>query len=143
MLKVGAVVVPYQNLVILLLAVAMMVAVALLLQRTRVGRAIRATAQNRDAAQLMGVDIRFVYAEVLTLSGALAAVSGLMVSSLATLSPTMGGDPMLKAFIICVVAGLGNTVGAVGAAVGDRLAGGRRRLLPGVRFGFASLLLSW
>ncbi len=140
-LKVGAVVVPYQNLFILLLAVAMMVAVALLLQRTRVGRAIRATAQNRDAAQLMGVDIRFVYAEVLTLSGALAAVSGLMVSSLATLSPTMGGDPMLKAFIICVVAGLGNTVGAAGAAVGIGLLEAAADYCLGVRFGFASLLV--
>ena len=90
---------------------------ALLLQRRRMGRAIRATAQNRDAAQLMGVRVGIVYAQVLALSGALAAVSGIMISSLSGLLPNMGGDPMLKAFIICVVAGLGNVYGAVGAAI--------------------------
>ena len=119
----------------------MMILVALLLQRSRTGRAIRATAQNRDAAQLMGVNVVRVYAQVLALSGALAAVSGVMISSLATLSPTMGGDPMLKAFIICVVAGLGNTYGAVAAAVVIGLIEASTQYVLGVRFGFALLLL--
>ena len=62
-LKIGAVLVPYQNLVDpLAVAVGMMILVALLLQRSRIGRAIRATAQNRDAAQLMGVHVVRVYA---------------------------------------------------------------------------------
>ncbi len=139
--KVGAVLIPYQNISILLVAIAMMVIVAYLLQRSRTGRAIRATAQNRDAAQLMGVHVHLVYAQVLALSGALAAVSGVMISSLATLSPTMGGDPMLKAFIICVVAGLGNTYGAVAAAIVIGLFEATAQYVLGVRFGFALLLL--
>ena len=81
------------------------------------GLAIRATAQNRDSAQLMGVRVGRVYAQVLGLSGALAAVSEIMISSLSGLLPNMGGDPMLKAFVICVVAGLGNVYGAVAAAI--------------------------
>ena len=140
-IKVGAVLVPYQNISILAVAVVMMILVALLLQRSRTGRAIRATAQNRDAARLMGVHVVRVYAQVLALSGALAAVSGVMISSLATLSPTMGGDPMLKAFIICVVAGLGNTYGAVAAAVVIGLIEASTQYVLGVRFGFALLLL--
>jgi branched-chain amino acid transport system permease protein len=140
-IKVGAVLVPYQNIAILAVAVVMMILVALLLQRSRTGRAIRATAQNRDAARLMGVHVVRVYAQVLALSGALAAVSGVMISSLATLSPTMGGDPMLKAFIICVVAGLGNTYGAVAAAVVIGLIEASTQYVLGVRFGFALLLL--
>ena len=72
----------------------------------------------------MGVRIGVVYAQVLALSGALAAVSGIMVSSLSTLPPIMGGDPMLKAFIICVVAGLGNVYGAVVDCHRARPAGG-------------------
>ena len=64
-----------------------------------------------------------------------------MISSLATLSPTMGGDPMLKAFIICVVAGLGNTYGAVAAAVVIGLIEASTQYVLGVRFGFALLLL--
>jgi len=137
----GGVYVPAQNLTILLASIALMVLVALLLERTRTGRAIRATAQNRDAARLMGVRVGAIYAQVLALSGALAAIGGIMVSSLATLSPTMGGDPMLKAFIICVVAGLGNIYGAMAAALALGLVEAAAQFLFGVRFGFATLLL--
>ncbi len=59
-----------------------MAATAFVLNRTRMGLAIRATAQNRDAAQLMGVRVGRVYAQVLGISAALAAVSGIMISSL-------------------------------------------------------------
>ncbi len=89
-LVIGSVHIPYQNILILAVAVALMAAVAFILNRTRVGRAIRATAQNRDAAQLMGIRIGTVYAQVLALSGALAAVSGIMISSLSGLLPQYG-----------------------------------------------------
>lgn len=138
---IGNVYIPLQNLTILISSVLLMVVVALLLERTRTGRAIRATAQNREAARLMGVRVGQVYAKVLALSGALAAVGGIMVSSLASLSPTMGGDPMLKAFIICVVAGLGNIYGAIIAALSLGLVEAAAQFLFGVRFGFATLLL--
>ena len=59
----------------------------------------------------------------------------------ATLSPTMGGDPMLKAFIICVVAGLGDTYGAVAAAIVIGLLEAATQYVLGVRFGFALLLV--
>ena len=137
----GGVYIPTQNLLILLTSIGLMVLVALLLERSRTGRAIRATAQNREAARLMGVRVGAIYAQVLALSGALAAVGGIMVSSLATLSPTMGGDPMLKAFIICVVAGLGNIYGAMAAALALGLIEASAQFLFGVRFGFATLLL--
>ena len=139
--RLGAVLIPFQNLAILGLAILLMALVAFLLRRSRVGRAIRATAQNRDAARLMGVNVLRVYAQVLALSGALAALSGVMISSLATLSPTMGGDPMLKAFIICVVAGLGDTYGAVAAAIVIGLLEAATQYVLGVRFGFALLLV--
>lgn len=137
----GGVHIPNQNLLILVVALVLIVGLAILLSRTRAGRAIRATAQNREAAQLMGVRVGRVYAQVLALSGALAAVSGIMVSSLTTLSPNMGGDPMLKAFIICVVAGLGNVPGAAIAAVVLGVVEASAQFLFGVRFGFATLLL--
>ncbi len=132
--------IPFQNLLILCVAVILMLAVAALLDRTRMGRAIRATAQNRGAAQLMGVAIGRVYIQVLAIAGALAAVAGVLVSSQATLSPSMGGDPMLKAFIICVVAGLGNVRGAAVAAIVLGVIEAAAQYLFGVRFGFATLL---
>jgi branched-subunit amino acid ABC-type transport system permease component len=132
--------IPFQNLLILCVALLLMVLVAALLDRTRMGRAIRATAQNREAAQLMGVAIGKVYTQVLAIAGALAAAAGVMISSQSTLSPSMGGDPMLKAFIICVVAGLGNVRGAAAAAIVLGVVEAAAQYLFGVRFGFATLL---
>jgi branched-chain amino acid transport system permease protein len=138
---IGTVHIPNQNLLILGVALGLMTALAYLLQRTRLGRAIRATAQSREAAQLMGVRVGVVYAQVLALSGGLAAISGVMVSSLSSLLPNMGGDPMLKAFIICVVAGLGNVYGAVAAAIVLGLLEAFAQYMLGVRYSFAILLL--
>lgn len=139
-LSLGGVVVPWQSLLILATSLAMLAGVAWLLGRTRAGLAIRATAQNREAAQLMGIRIGQVYAQVLMLSGALAALSGIMVSSLSGLLPTMGADPMLKAFIICVVAGLGNVPGAAFAALLMGLLESVIQYLFGVQYAFAILL---
>lgn len=138
---IGTVHIPNQNLLILSVALVLMAALAYLLQKTRLGRAIRATAQNREAAQLMGVRVGIVYAQVLALSGGLAAISGVMVSSLSSLLPNMGGDPMLKAFIICVVAGLGNVYGAVAAAIVLGILEALAAYVLGVRYSFAILLL--
>jgi branched-chain amino acid transport system permease protein len=140
-ITIGAVYIPNQNILILAVSVLMMVCVAVLLNNTRMGRAIRATAQNRDAAQLMGIRIGSVYAQVLAISGALAAVSGIMISSLSGLLPNMGGDPMLKAFIICVVAGLGNVYGAAGVALVLGLLEALIQYVFGVQYSFAILLL--
>jgi branched-subunit amino acid ABC-type transport system permease component len=138
---IGHVHVPNQNLLILAVALALMAAIALLLKRSRLGRAIRATAQNREAAQLMGVRVGWIYAAVLALSGGLAGISGIMISSLSSLLPNMGGDPMLKAFIICIVAGLGNVTGAVIAAIVLGLLEATAQYNLGTQYSFALLLL--
>jgi branched-subunit amino acid ABC-type transport system permease component len=133
--------IPYQNLVIIGVSVVMMAATAWMLGHTRLGRAIRATAQSRDAALLNGVPVRRIFAQVLALSGLLAAVSGVMLSSITTLAPTMGYDPLLKAFIICVIAGLGNVAGALYAAFFLGVFEASVQYFLGVRFGFPTLLL--
>ncbi|TIP13471.1 branched-chain amino acid ABC transporter permease [Mesorhizobium sp.] len=138
--RLGPLTLPWQNLMIIAVVVVMMVVVSLALGRTRMGRAIRATAQNRDAAQLMGVAVNRVYLQVLMLSGALAGICGVMVSSMTQLSPPLGNDPMLKAFIMCVVAGLGNLPGAVAAALGLALLESFVQYALGARWGFPSLL---
>ena len=89
---VGGVSITYQALVIMGVALLCIGVVAWLL-RTKFGRAIRATALNRDAAMLMGVRTNTVYLQVMALAGALAGVAGLMISTLATLSPQMGKHP--------------------------------------------------
>lgn len=139
-LQFGTVSLPFQNLLIFGTALGMLFVVASLLGRSRLGRAIRATSMNREAAQLMGVPINRIYASILMLSGALAALSGVMISSMSGLLPTMGADPMMKAFIICVVAGLGHVSGAAGTAFVLGMLEALIQYLFGVQYAFAILL---
>ena len=137
----GNVPIGYQNVLIWVVAFALMIALALLLTRTRMGRAIRATAQNRDGAQLMGVPVTRVFVQVLAIASLLAAVAGVMLSSLTTLHPQMGADPFLKAFIVVVIAGLGNVAGALYAAFVVGIFESAVQVLLGSEFGFPALLL--
>ena len=138
--KLGNVAVAYQTLAIITVAALLIGITAFLLLKTKLGRAIRATAMNLDAARLMGVRTNRTYLQVLAIAGALAGAAGVLISSLATLSPQMGGDPMLKAFVICVVAGLGNVGGAGIAAVALGLIEAAVQYFLGVRFGFPIML---
>lgn len=133
--------VPYNSVVIVVASIGLMMTLAAVLTRTRMGRAIRAVSQNREAAQLMGVPVQLVYAQVLLVAGALSAASGVMLSTITTLSPTMGYDPMLKAFIICVIAGLGNIAGALYAAFTLGVFEALVQFVFGVRFAFPAMLL--
>ncbi len=141
MIRIGNSVIPMLNIAIIVVSVVVMVALALLIGRTRMGRAIRATAQNRQAALLMGVPVERTYLQVLALSGAVSGICGVLVSSVTQLSPTLGADPMLKAFIMCVVAGLGNLPGAVAAAFGLALIEAIVQFTMGARWGFPVLLM--
>jgi branched-chain amino acid transport system permease protein len=132
--------IPFQSLMIVLVSIGLMAVTAFILARTRFGRAVRATAQNRDAAQLMGVPVQSVYLQVLMLSGALAAACGILVSAITQLSPTLGADPALKAFIMCVVAGLGNLPGAIIASFALALIEAFVQYAAGARWGFPVLL---
>ncbi len=140
-MSLSGVTITHQSLAIILVAALLILAVALLLLKTRFGRAIRATAMNQEAARLMGVKTDTVYLQVMALAGTLAGAAGLMISSLATLSPQMGGDPLLKAFVICVVAGLGNVWGAGICALALALVEAAIGFYLGVRFGFPLMLL--
>jgi branched-chain amino acid transport system permease protein len=133
--------IPYNSLTVIVVSVVLMLLLAAFLARTRMGRAIRAVSQNREAAQLMGVPVHKVYAQVLAMAGALSAASGIMLSTITTLAPTMGYDPMLKAFIICVIAGLGNVAGALYAAFMLGIFEAFVQFSLGVRFAFPAMLL--
>lgn len=137
----GATYVPYNTLVVLSASALLMLLLGILLKRTRMGRAMRAVSLNRDAAQLMGVPVQLVYAQVLMIAGGLSSASGIMLSTITTLAPTMGYNPMLKAFIICVVAGLGNVSGALAAAFLLGLFEALIQFELGVRFAFPAMLL--
>ena len=109
----GVVVTALQG-VIVLLAALVMAGLLLLVQRTALGRAMRATSQNPAVAQLMGVDTDRVIALTFALGSALAAVAGLMVAVYYNVGHyTMGFLLGLKAFTAAVLGGIGNLRGAM------------------------------
>jgi branched-subunit amino acid ABC-type transport system permease component len=138
--RVGGLAVTYQSIGILAAAAALVGLMAWILTKTRFGCAIRATAMNREAAMLMGVKADRIYLQVLVIAGFLAAAAGIMISSLATLSPQMGANPLLRAFVICVVAGLGSVTGAGIAAIALGLFEAAIQYYYGVRYGFPLML---
>jgi branched-chain amino acid transport system permease protein len=83
------------------------------LNRSKMGVAIRATAQNRFAAQLMGIDINQVYRATFALGTAIAGLGGVLYGTLFAVHPLMGAMPTLKAFIVTILGGMGNIRGAI------------------------------
>jgi branched-chain amino acid transport system permease protein len=99
---------------ILLLATSIMLMLILVVQKTRLGRAMRATAQSRQVASLMGVDVNRVIASTFVIGSALAAVAGVMVSVYYGLAHYYMGFLLgLKAFSAAVLGGIGNLGGAM------------------------------
>lgn len=102
------------QIIILLLAAGLMLGLTLLVQKTRLGRAMRATAQSRQVASLMGVDANRVIATTFLIGSALAAIAGVMVSAYYGLAHYYMGFLLgLKAFSAAVLGGIGNLAGAM------------------------------
>jgi branched-chain amino acid transport system permease protein len=108
-----AVLAPKQALILVVSAV-MMVSLLVLVHRTRLGRAMRATAENPQMAALMGVDANRVIAACFAIGAALAAVAGVLVAMNYNIAHfAMGFMPGLKAFTAAVLGGIGNLAGAM------------------------------
>ena len=98
-------------------AVVIALALELFLYRTRPGKAIRAVADNREAAELMGISSTTVLALAFAIGIALAAASGALVSTLFPFTILSGGAYQLKSFVVTVLAGLGRPLGALAAGL--------------------------
>ena len=102
------------QIIIFMMALAIMAGLMVVVHRTRLGRAMRAVAENQHAAQLMGVDINRVISITFMLGSALAAIAGLMVSANYGLAHYYMGFLLgLKAFTAAVLGGIGNLRGAM------------------------------
>jgi branched-chain amino acid transport system permease protein len=96
-----------------LVAVALIVGAHLFIRKTRLGKAMRATFQDREMAELVGVDIDRVHTVTFSFGAALAGASGVLLGAIFWVYPAMGDLAALKSFAVVIMGGLGNFPGAI------------------------------
>ena len=109
----GSIVIPYVRLMSLGAAILLAACLAFLLNRTRIGLAINAIAADRDAAQLVGIDLRHAYAVTYGLGAACAGVAGGLIALIQAITPTAGEPYTLQAFVVVILGGLGRVSATV------------------------------
>lgn len=107
----------YQRILILVVSVAVMALFAQFLRRSKLGMALRAVAQDRDAARLQGIDAQGTYMWAFGIAAALATLAAAMIAPIFSVNPWMGLTLLVKAFAVCVVGGLGSIGGAILAGI--------------------------
>ena len=115
--SVGPFTVGLPQLVVFAIAMTLTLGLYTVLGRTRIGKAMRAVAQNRLGAGLIGIEVERVYLVAFGISTALAGMAGLMITLQLSVSPFIGLLYTLKAFAIIVIAGLGNINGVIYASL--------------------------
>jgi branched-chain amino acid transport system permease protein len=138
--------VPYIRLAGLGISLALVYGLWWFLKHTRTGNAIRATGMDIEAAQLTGVKVATIYALTFAIGAAMAGAAGSLLSMAIPFDPNLGGGYTQRAFVICVLGGLGNVLNVViGAAVYafvDVFVGSRvPQLSQAITFGMLVLLL--
>ncbi len=116
-LPVAGLTIPVYNLVVIAAGLAIAGLMGWMLTRTRFGRIVRATAENRRMAEALAVDMRRVYARVFTLGVALGTVGGALVIPATAAMNEMGIEVIVEAFAVVVIGGLGSMRGAVAGAL--------------------------
>lgn len=108
----GIAITPHQ-LMVLGVSLTLMIALKLFIDKSRLGKAMRATSENQDVAALMGINVNLIISLTFAIGSALAAVAGILTALEYKVYPTMGTMAGLKAFIAAVVGGIGNITGAM------------------------------
>jgi branched-chain amino acid transport system permease protein len=112
-LEVSGIYLPLEKLVILVASALLAASLIIFVNKFRLGQALQAVAQNPDAAALVGIDVNRMNALGFGIASGLAAAAGGIISPLVYVTPYMGATPVLKAFIVVIMGGLGSIPGAV------------------------------
>lgn len=116
-LAIGPLAFSWNEVALIILVAFILGAVGCFLSRTRTGRSMRAVSQNRQAAELMGLNVPLLYALAFGLSAAMAGVAGYFVGSVRFINPTMGADPLMKALIVVIFGGIARFTSPIYAAL--------------------------
>lgn len=111
--QVGHVIIPYIRLGIFAASCIITVILWLFMKNTRTGNAIKATALNKTASQIVGVDIDHIYSVTFGITSALAAAAGSLIATIFVTSPAMESSLMATAVIVAILGGLGSMSGAI------------------------------
>jgi branched-chain amino acid transport system permease protein len=111
--SVFGVMISVERLMIIPLAGILVVGLYLFINKTRLGAAMRAIEQDKEAAALQGVNVNMINGLAFGIGFALAAAAGALMAPIFKLDPMMGEQPLLKAFIIIILGGLGSVPGAI------------------------------
>lgn len=109
----GPMILPYDRLIAAVVAVVLLGATTWFLARTTLGQALEAVSQNRDSAAVIGINPRRMYTIAFGLGSALAGGAGALIAPIFALSPSMGDLPVVQAFIIIVIGGMGSVGGSI------------------------------
>ena len=111
--NVGGIAVAELRVIVILTAFSLIGITALLIRKTKTGKAIRAVAQNRNAAILMGVNVEQISQVVFGISSALGVAAGALIGALLAIAPGVGESLAVKGFAVLILGGLGSVPGAV------------------------------
>ncbi len=144
-LLIGDVVISTDRIFILIISFFIIMATSLFIDKTKVGRSMRATFQDIEAAEVVGVNIERVYCITFGFGAALASAGGFLLAPLYVISPTMGSLALGKAFAVVNVGGHGNVIGAIagGLLIGIAESLGAGYISSGYKdaFGFIIMIL--
>ena len=102
------------TIVTLIVTTISMVALTFFINKTKTGRAMRAVSEDKDAAELMGINVNRTISQTFAIGSGLAAIAGILfISQYETLLPTLGALPGIKAFVAAVLGGIGSIPGAM------------------------------
>ncbi|MFW6077861.1 MAG: branched-chain amino acid ABC transporter permease [Hyphomicrobiales bacterium] len=116
-IEVGTISITLERLMILVLAAAAVALLWAFVKFTRTGKAIRATGQDPEAAQTLGIDVNRVYTYTFGIGAALAGIAGALLISIFPAFPTVGFEPVIKSIAVVILGGLGNVPGAIVAGL--------------------------
>jgi branched-chain amino acid transport system permease protein len=114
----GFVDIPIAKLIGVLMAATLAVCVIIFMKKSRMGQAIRATAQDARAARVLGIDTEKVYAFTFSLNSAICGAAGAIIVMVWVIQPFYGITYSIRAFVIVTAAGLGNLPGVISAGLG-------------------------
>jgi len=112
-IRIGNVIMPWERIIVIIVSVVIMLGLFFFIKFTKSGQAMRAMAQDREAAALQGIKVNFMYTLSMGIGSILAGASGALMSPILPVNPFVGPHATIYAILVVCVAGLGNLPGAI------------------------------